>query len=330
MDDTQVFAFSPDWKSSFQYYYRFASVTAKTGKLEEQRRPITEASSLCSSGTYVVHKLYAQKSFNLLSYLKDRFVAVPVFTEMLSASSIGTDDVYINENLNICYNFRRKEPRYLIITDHKDKTELKTIDQINWSEKYIKFTEEFQYTYALHDTCIYPVVVSTIKAMKKVSETDVLDVWKIDFEGIFSKVSEFALTTTPYPMHDRNIFIAGGLVIAALDLIDPNVDYLEGVAEELTNNTVELLGGELVSIVVEYSIDDNIDALTNNTIELLDGSLQTIVKYYLEGDPDELTNNTVELVGGMAQSIALNYLLWTPEELTNTTVELVGGALTRV
>jgi hypothetical protein len=178
-----IFHYPPNWGALPEIEYEFHTTSIITPNLVEQRRALSDESWISISNEYHFSYLQSQKIFNLISFGHDKVFGVPIFSERLNIATLTeTSITFLNTDLDKYFNFSTNSQGYIIITDHKNKAEMKQVFSFDLATKTVVFEYPLLVEFDLKYTSAYPVLFAYIKSVRKVDETDEMDIYKIDFK----------------------------------------------------------------------------------------------------------------------------------------------------
>jgi hypothetical protein len=168
-----------NWDQSPIITYDFETVIFTTNHLKEQRRPLSDESWMELSAKFDTSAGNNRKIFNLLAYGQDKVFGLPIYTEKLSCSSIGTISLDVNEDMTYLWNLQNNAS-FVIIVDHDNAlAEIKEIGSI--AGQTINFNQNISASFDASKTYVYPAMFAIIGAYSADNLTNDFDSIKADF-----------------------------------------------------------------------------------------------------------------------------------------------------
>lgn len=177
----------PNWEMPPSVTMEFMTIVSQSERFYEQRRPLYPNPARDISATYLVQNVEAQIFFNSMSYGHDKVMAVPVYNEQMQSAnlSVGNGSITTIGSHEYLWNLHN-HCTYIAVTDHVNGVvEVLEIDSFP-DNTTIDLVVNITATFDPNSTVIYPVVVSTLKAIKMDTAVDNMDVINVDFKEYVS------------------------------------------------------------------------------------------------------------------------------------------------
>lgn len=180
----RVLPFDPDpnWNTGITLTYQFQSTIFTSGRLNEQRRPLSQDSWLSIGINADVAKDRFRSVFNLLSYGKDKVFGVPIYNEKINPVSCaqGSTFIYTDDDLNLFYNLNNRAD-FIILVDHiNGLAEVKEVSSIE--EGLIILDQPISKDFQQSTTYVYPNLFCYLKTFRSTNITDDFTEFSVDFE----------------------------------------------------------------------------------------------------------------------------------------------------
>ena len=162
----------PDWDKTIRLSGTFETVIFQTERFVEQRRPLIDAPERTLSASFLLTGDQGKEFYHQLLYAHDKVFGVPIYNELMLATSIpnggtvitlSTDTTYLYHLNNLC--------DHIAIIDHRNSLcEIKTIDSI--AANSITVTQEIDGTFNANTAYVYPVFMGIVTRYDEAEHTE--------------------------------------------------------------------------------------------------------------------------------------------------------------
>lgn len=177
-----AFPVNPNWDQGIEQKYTFQSTIFTSKRLKEQRRPLKEISAFSSIFNIDLTAVNRQTIINLISYGKDKVFGVPIFSEMMTPTTIttGTSVIIISEDTANYYNLNNRV-NYVIICNFEDGVgEVKKFSSVSGSQ--INLDQDIVGSFTVGKCWVFACAFCFMRAYKGSNLTDDMENIKVSFE----------------------------------------------------------------------------------------------------------------------------------------------------
>lgn len=172
----------PNWGAGLQLTYNFRTAMYQTPRFEEQRRPLLDKPYRKERANFLLSATEAHKFFYVISYAHDKVFGVPIYNEMMLASSIpnGGTTITTLTDTSTMYNLNNLSTHVAIVDHGSGTSEIKEVDSIGANS--IDVTQAISGTFDTDTTRIYPVFFALVSSLRKSHATDDVEQIEAEFE----------------------------------------------------------------------------------------------------------------------------------------------------